>query len=42
MKKDSTSLGYAVFLKAEFNGGYEISPEQQAKVWANTFIVQFL
>jgi hypothetical protein len=42
MKKDSTSLGYAVFLKPEYNGGYHISPEQQAKVWANTFIVQFL
>ena len=42
MKKDSTSLGYAVFLKKEYNGGYDISPEQQAKVWANTFVVQFL
>ena len=42
MKKDSTSLGYAVFLKPEYNGGLQISPEQQAKVWSNTFVVQFL
>jgi hypothetical protein len=42
LKKDSSALGFAVFLRPEYNGGYEISQEQQAKVWSNTLIVQLL
>ena len=39
LTKDASSMGYAIFLKQEFNGGFKFSEEDQAEVWMNSFIV---
>ena len=39
LTNDASTMGYAIFLKPELNGGHKFSDEDQAEVWMNTFIV---
>ena len=42
LTNDASTMGYAIFLKSELNGGHKFSEEDQAEVWMNTFIVQLI
>ena len=35
-------MGFAVYLKKEYNGGFDLSPDQQSEVFMNSFIVHLI